>query len=289
MRRPNFLYIGPPKAGSTWLHEALSRHPQVYLTPAKELQYFDRFYHRGERWYLKHFKGAKATHSVVGEISHDYLYSADACHRIASDLGQIPLMVCLREPVDRAFSDYLYMLKQGYVRGDFEDAVERHPEILEHSKYAKYLSRYLAEFGRERLLLSAFDDMKTDPFAFYADVCERLEIDKLVPAGFPRGKVLPAAVPRNFILARLAKEVAMAMRDVGLTTSIARIKSRRGVQALLYRKMSDVGKPSLSPDQIKQYKRYFMDDVQRLDMQCFPGIARRWGYDVLDREKPHLR
>ena len=47
-RLPNLAYIGPDKAGSSWLHTMLDHHPQVYVTEAKDLYFFDRFYHRGQ-------------------------------------------------------------------------------------------------------------------------------------------------------------------------------------------------------------------------------------------------
>ena len=53
--RPNFLFIGPDKAGSSWLFRVLGSHPEVYLSPAKDIYYFDRYYDRGIDWYLSRF------------------------------------------------------------------------------------------------------------------------------------------------------------------------------------------------------------------------------------------
>ena len=71
--KPNFIYIGPDKAGSSWLHEVLLRHPQVFLSPAKDLYFFDRYYDRGIAWYLRQFDDAGPEHVVVGEVCQDYL------------------------------------------------------------------------------------------------------------------------------------------------------------------------------------------------------------------------
>ena len=153
---PTFLYIGPDKAGSTWLYEALRCHPDIYMSAAKELFYFNDHYHRGPRWYLQHFAKAKPGHRVIGEVSHDYLFSVDACHRIANDLSDVRLMACLREPVDRAFSLYLYMVRQGRVSGSFEQALEDMTALVDHGLYAKHLSVYISVFGRHRVHVVVF-------------------------------------------------------------------------------------------------------------------------------------
>ncbi len=63
---PNFMYIGPDKAGSSWLHEVLLIHPQVYMPVAKDLYFFDRYYDRGMSWYLSQFEGAG--HSIASSV-----------------------------------------------------------------------------------------------------------------------------------------------------------------------------------------------------------------------------
>lgn len=84
MPTPNFIYIGPDKAGSSWLHEVLLTHHQVFMPPAKDLYFFDRYYDRGLGWYLGQFAGATSDQSVVGEVCQDYLFSSQAPLRIRS-------------------------------------------------------------------------------------------------------------------------------------------------------------------------------------------------------------
>ena len=102
-RLPNFLYVGPDKAGSSWLHEVLLKHPDVYLTPAKDLYFFDRYYDHGLAWYLAHFAPA-TDQAVVGEVCQDYLFHPEAAQRIRDSLGTARFMVTLRDPADRAMA-----------------------------------------------------------------------------------------------------------------------------------------------------------------------------------------
>lgn len=278
MRLPNFLYIGPPKAGSTWLYEALRFHPEVYMSPAKELHYFDQYYHRRKNWYLRHFRGATPAHKVVGEISHDYLYSKDACLRIFDLLGVPSLLTCVREPVERAFSDYLYMVRQGYVRCEFERAIERNPEIIEHSLYAKYLSTYQNTFGRDAIKIAVFDDLVEDASAFFKGICSALGIQELDPQSLGSASKLGAAAPRSYVFARSAKAIATAMRKAGFATIITRVKSMNWVQRALYQEYDVDTKPKITPEAWAKVRAKVFDDVMKLDEEFVPGIASRWGY-----------
>ena len=114
---PDFLYIVPDNAASTWIYEVFRQHPEIFMSPAKELFFFDYYFRKGWPWYLRHFRRARAEKPVIGEVSHDYLFSSEACNTIFASLPAVRLMVCLREPIDRAFSSYLYMLKQGRISG----------------------------------------------------------------------------------------------------------------------------------------------------------------------------
>ena len=163
MSAPNFIYIGPDKAGSSWLHEVLLTHPQVFMPAAKDLYFFDRYYDRGRDWYLGQFADATAQHQVVGEVCQDYLFEPLAPQRIHETLGPIRMMVTLRDPADRAFSSYLYMLKQGQSPGTFLEALESRPELLEHGRYATGLGRFREVFGAGAVFVGVFDDFVDDP------------------------------------------------------------------------------------------------------------------------------
>ena len=109
----------------------------------------------------EHFDGARP--GQVGEISHSYLSSAEAPARIAAVNPRMLLLTSLREPVDRAFSDYLDLIKNQQFDGSFEAAIERFPRLLDRGRYATHLERYLEIFPAEQLHLSLFDDPRPTP------------------------------------------------------------------------------------------------------------------------------
>ena len=187
-RLPNFLYVGPDKAGSSWLHEVLLKHPDVYLTPAKDLYFFDRYYDRGSAWYAAQFRAAREER-IVGEVCQDYLFHPEAAERIHATLGQVRVMVSLRDPVERAWSSYLYMRKHGIGPDTFHEALSTRPELLEHGRYATGLDRYLQRFPRELVHVALFDDLTRDPQSFLDGVTRFLGIERPAPGERgPRGQ-----------------------------------------------------------------------------------------------------
>src|SRR3712207_2624740 len=204
-RLPNFLYIGPDKAGSSWLHEVLIRHPSIFLTEAKDLYFFDRYYDRGLDWYRAQFRRAEAGHEIVGEVCQDYLFHPQAASRIHQDLGAVRMMVTLREPAERAYSSYLYMLKHGEEVGTFREALSNRTELLEHSRYGSALRRYLEIFPREALHVALFDDLQRDPQVFIDQVTDWLGVERLPLDAELLQARLPASEARSRMLARLVK------------------------------------------------------------------------------------
>ena len=158
---PNFLHLGPTKSGTTWLYRVLSGHPEVFLSPAKDLHFFNRCYDRGPDWYRAQFRGAGQEHSVIGEVCPRYLSFGLAPERIRACLGaDVRLMVTLRDPVSRAFSSYLDHRKHGEAAPTFRDTTRLLPQLIDDGRYATQLRGYLEHFGRGSLRVAVFDDLQ---------------------------------------------------------------------------------------------------------------------------------
>jgi Sulfotransferase family len=106
-RLPDFIIGGAPRSGTTWLYDALDRHPAVYMAkPVKpEPKFFlvDDLYAKGLPHYSATWFADVPAGRVAGEKSTDYLESTAAAERIARDLPQVRLVFILREPIDRAY------------------------------------------------------------------------------------------------------------------------------------------------------------------------------------------
>jgi hypothetical protein len=276
-RVPNFLYIGTSKAGSTWLYDVLNRHPDVYMAPGKGLHFFSTHYERGLDWYGSHFAEA-GEERIVGEVSHGYLYDDKACERIAAMDPETKIMVCLREPAERAFSDYLDGVKNSLVEGSFESQLERDPWLVERGRYAKYLAPYLAQFGRDRVHVGVFDELGADPDAFARKLFGFLEIEPVELVATQRQRMMPAGEPRSRFLSQATKRASHAAKALGFRKLRGRVKTSRRVRSLLYRAYGSEQRPTMQPDTRERLRATFREDVHRLDALLDTELRQQWGY-----------
>jgi hypothetical protein len=166
---PDYIIVGTQKGGTTSLHRYLTEHPQVSGGRGKEIHFFSWKYDRGLDWYLARFP-PDGEAKVLGEASTSYLCHPEAPARVRRVLPDVKLIVLLRNPVDRAYSQYQMNVKKGYEALTFEDALAAEPQRLcdaesrsdPHWRYASYTTRglyaeqlewWLAEFPREQLLV----------------------------------------------------------------------------------------------------------------------------------------
>jgi len=261
-RRPDFLYIGPDKSGSSWLFEVLRQHPQCFVPPAKDLYFFDRYHARGMGWYLRHFEAAPASATHTGELSHDYLFSREAAARVAQALPGVRLLTILREPAARSFSHSLYLVRSGHTRLAFPEALEAFPEIIRNSLYGQHLRAWMAEVDRQQFGIFFFDALQDAP--------EELGVSILRFIGLPeapcidyRRRVLPAAAPRSVLLARLAKTGANLARACGLPNLVGQVK-RGPARSILYRPYAADTRPVLRPEWRAGLQPVFAEDRARL-------------------------
>jgi hypothetical protein len=183
LRLPEFIIGGAPRSGTTWLYALLDRHPDVHMAGplAPEPKFFlrDDEYAKGLQYYSDRWFAAADASKVAGEKSTDYLESAEAASRIARDLPQVKLIFILREPVSRAYSNYLWSKMNGLEKEDFATALrleaQRERELPERWKftrpfsyfsrglYADLLAAYFNRFMERQLLVARFEDIIERP------------------------------------------------------------------------------------------------------------------------------
>jgi len=275
---PNFLHVGPSKSGSTWLHEVLIGHPQVYLSQAKDLYFFNRYYDRGPGWYRAQFRGAAGGHKVIGEICPDYLSCPQAPERIHTCLGpDIKIMVTLREPISRAFSGYLYLRKHGLAARTFRDTTKTAPELVEEGRYATHLRSYLQYFKQERLHVALFDDLQADPQAFLDATTDWLGVTRHeLSAGQLRAQ-LPASQARWLPLAVLAKRGANWVRRHDGAELVGSLKRSAVVQRLLYQPLGD-NRPEMSAEDVAFMHEQLDAEIAGVESDFGIDLRQRWGW-----------
>lgn len=121
--RPSYLIIGAQRCGTTSLYNYLGQHPEVVPSLRKEVHYFDLHYGRGWRWYLAHFPMRSAADLITGEASPYYLFHPLVAERVARDFPAVKLVVLLRNPIERAYSQYHHEVRRGVEGLSFAEAI----------------------------------------------------------------------------------------------------------------------------------------------------------------------
>ena len=239
---PNFLVIGAARSGTTALYQALAKHPHIFMSPVKEPNYFAfgegqlHFAGPGAEFvnnsinvfgeYKRLFDGCNGA-SAIGEASPLYLYSPQASKRIAETLGPVKLIAILRDPIEQAYSHYLYARAQMIEPlATFEEALDAERQrlalnwqpLFQYSRFPRYgeqLGRFLENFARENLLVHLYDDFVADPEAVYRSIFEFLGVDaefaptneRVNMGGVPRISGLQRFIMRPTVLSPVLRMV----------------------------------------------------------------------------------
>ena len=179
MRDIDFVIIGAAKSATTWLQQCLQRDPAVFM-PDPELHYFSRYYDRGDEWYLANFEWT-GQRRMVGEKSNSYLDTPEAAPRIKEKLPHAKLIAQLRNPVDRAYSDYCMLYRRAEVGRDIKRYLDPRyatgGRFLNGGLYGQQLQAYLDRFPADQLLVLLFEDMKTDAVGQLRQVRDFLDLE----------------------------------------------------------------------------------------------------------------
>jgi hypothetical protein len=235
MALPDFFVAGAPKAGTTALHAALARHPALYMSPVKEPKFFltdgppptqggpgDARTYREHVWrradYEALFSEAPAG-LLRGESTPFYLYSRPAQERIRALVPHAKLIVVLRDPVERAHSNWTHLWSAGLDPiADFVQACAAEDRriaagwadfwhYVQLGLYGKQLEHLYSVFPRNQVLVFRYRSMLADPADLLDQVCGFLGVQKGVIAEVPRENVTahPPLTARHRSLARLVR------------------------------------------------------------------------------------
>lgn len=195
MKAPHFIAIGSQRAGTTWLHNCLTEHPQISLPKSKELHYFDIHYNKGVTWYQSHF--IEEHNKLNGEITPNYYQHAQALERIKKYNPNIKLIYILREPKSRAVSQYDLFKQSDYQGLSFAEALTNNPTIIDLSLQGKHLDRLYKLFKKEQVLVMLYDDLQRSPTNFLKQVTQFLNIESDFTPSFLNKKINKVAFPKT--------------------------------------------------------------------------------------------
>ena len=204
MTMPNFLIIGAAKSGTTSLYHYLGQHPEIYMSPIKEPHFFalegqkadfggpDDGIVRNAIIRIEDYRALfqeVSNERAIGEASTSYLYDSKAPRRIRHHVPDVKLVAILRNPVDRAYSNFLYMTRrQLEPLPDFEQALrEEEARIRNHWSpgwhykqrgfYFGQLQRYFSLFEPRQIGVWLYEDLNVNPTGLVQSISQFLGIE----------------------------------------------------------------------------------------------------------------
>lgn len=288
---PNLFIVGAAKGGTTTLHYALDHHPQVFMSKKKEPGYFawpeeelhfinnaklitePRFLVNHLTEYLNLFKEGEEK-LIRGESSTTYLFFYEKVitnlKRIHPDPENIKIIICLRNPVDRAFSQYMHKMRDGAESLTFEEALEKELwrkennwhfdyQYVQRGLYFKQVKAYLDNFKNVKIYLS--EDLRHDPEGVVNSLEEFLGIEK-IQLDFSDALNVSGEAKIESLNKFLKRENAFKKFIGRLFPKSLRRKMRLKVQSTVYK--FNLEKKELPPETREQLKNIFRDDVLKL-------------------------
>jgi hypothetical protein len=281
---PTFFVIGAAKAGTTTLHDALARHPQVYVPYKKEPTFFaSDDYDHGLAWYLDtYFRGAEQ-YPARGECSVGYLFwHGKTALRMAEAYDEQPLpriIAILRDPVARAYSAYWHLRHYGGETLSFEEALLAEDERFAQQRerlsaegilrftyfrggcYDQQLRSYLDRFPREQCLFLLTEDLQADYAGTVHTLFAFLGVETEIEVAARASNTARQVRSRSFYSAIRQPSALKALIKPWLPQRL-RYKLKQG---LLNLNMKPAPYPPINPDTARQLRGRYQPHIEALE------------------------
>jgi hypothetical protein len=301
MRLPNFIVIGAPKSGTTSLFKYLDQHPEIYLPIRKELHYFSYENLKknsngpGDREILQRLCATSQEYennyisvkdeNAIGEISPSYLYYSHVSEKILSKLGRIKIIVILRNPIEKAYSQYIHLLSERRESLPFYDALmaERNRQksgwfdfwlYAESTLYSDRIKRYITVFGKDKVKILLFDNLVSTPEEFMRDLFNFLAVDDSFCCDISRG-FNKSRIPRVKIMSDLMKK-PNSLKSMIKTVVPEKIRSPLRETLM---NLNAIKKPAMDSKSREYLRKYFGADVKNLQ-ELLGSLSRLFGTAV---------
>jgi hypothetical protein len=243
-------------------------------TRRKEIRFFDRHYEEGTDWYEAFFRPPDRAqrYRAIGEISPQYFYCEECPERIAATVPDARLVVMLRHPVDRAYSNYGFTVQRGNYRGTFQQFLAGRPTSLQWGFYSRYAKRFLRYYDRARILPLVFEDTFSQPDQTRERVARFLDVsaDSFPVDGFDR-KVNRSTVPRFQTLSGLTVKTGRRLRRRHLEP-VVDLARKFGIQRLIAR---GGPLPKIDPQLRAELSQQFTAEFDELE-ECLDVDLSSW-------------
>lgn len=263
---PNFLGIGVPKAGSTWLYELLKSHPDIYVPPSRrEVRFLTQVPERTLSWYEDFFPDDDGEYSATGEVTPHYLYCSN--EQLEFLRREIPsadrFILILRHPVDRVYSHYWFRRRTANLDLPFSQFIEKNEGFLEKSRYVEPIERWFEHFDREQFLILVFEEDLPNPVRTRRKLADFLGVEcARFPEEAGQGTENERYLPALGGLYRWATDVAERLRKTDMDW-LVHLAKRAGVKHMFGKKR--VGDREMDSDVRTELENHLLGQVDRLE------------------------
>lgn len=290
-RKIDFIGIGAPRSGSTWLSQCLYEHPEIIfpnqksgvkLHPLdKEQNFFSQAlfrrsysqknrYSKGIDWYLNRFNWTESN-KVRGEFSVGYFADQKAPKRIKKHFPNIKLLAILRNPIEMVYSAYYHLkaLVHTKVPNNFDQAVNNKKIKklrLDWGLYYQHLNKYFSLFPPENINITLLDDVKRNPQKTIQQVYSFLEVDSnFIPPSL-KIKQHTAVKTRSKLVKNIGFNLLKLLEKFSLKKIHNQIGRNRNLY-LIYQKLNLVPwkYPPMKPEAKKILRDLYINDINQLE------------------------
>jgi len=289
---PNFLVVGAAKTGSTALYNYMQQHPEIFLSnEVKESYFFIRpksilnngtGYHEGsviddEEFYYGLYRNVDQKQKAIGEVCTSYLYYyRDTIKHIKDEIGDPKIIIVIRNPIDRSYSEYLQMVRNNLVNETFEEALAKektrisegwwwgfHPTAV--SFYSDAIKAYLNNFSQVKI--KVYDDFINAPLKYIQDIFAFLDVDQSFAPNMEKKHNI-SMIPKNKYLYKLIyskKPRISSQREFYKKILPRRLKDK----LIKYYYKKNFQKSPMNPETKEKLRKYFRNEI--LELQNLTG------------------
>lgn len=296
---PDFLIVGAPRSGTTWLLRNLERHEEICFAHSSgkhstgDIQFFNLDFEEGREnfskgldWYYAQFQHC-GKDPIRGEKSAHYLSDSKAPELIHEHTEASKIIICIRDPVERAYSHFLHD-RHNLPHKDFhtqaKDTNNEHwNRILQAGRYFHHYQRYAKLFGEENILIILNDDISSKPKAVLESVCDFLGV--ATNAEFSRSDQRINASTQDKTTA-LIFEVSknLKKKHPGIFMALKKSPAARIAEWYVGRKRglgggemeAQVSEPKIDPDSQRWLQNYYRAEIRCISRTLGRDLENEW-------------
>jgi len=273
----NFIGIGAPKSGTTWLSHALDAHPEICFSSMKETSFFCgknplvhnallRYDGKNISQYPLFFKHC-GQDKERGEFSVHYMYDPTVAGKIYKNFPQVKIIAVLRNPVSRFISDYRY---RRYMRKEekrpIEDLLSSNGFLVQYGMYAKQLEKYFALFPKENIKILIFEEMIKNPSKALKEIYSFIGVDdSFMPRALLKKKINVTQRVRFRFITKFMHQIRLLMIRLGMESVVNRLMKAGIEKYMLKINSQELDYENIDDETKRKIKQFYMGDIKKLE------------------------